>query len=272
MSSINFVNSIEEARKARQEEWNKAYQNKENPPPLKEEEPYDPRTLYERLQEQKQKKIDAFAEATKFGNLIHKIDNDEFDFLSSLESEEVQKKKLLAEQEEEELKTFRMNVQSKSAPLPQVPVSLTAFAADSGPFSMSSLSPLSSLSPVSTSSSGSASNSSSLAGSATARKKKPSLFAGLVKRKDNDDSSSSSGTPTTTSSTTPSATGTKRKADTSSSTMSPSASNIKDAENKKAKIDNKASPVTISPGSSSKPKPNALASLVAYDSDSEGDD
>lgn len=38
-----------------------------DPPPVPEEEPYDPRTLYERLQEQKQKKDDAFAEATKFG-------------------------------------------------------------------------------------------------------------------------------------------------------------------------------------------------------------
>ncbi|KAG0258884.1 hypothetical protein BG011_003020, partial [Mortierella polycephala] len=78
-----------------------------DPPPIKEEEPYDPRTLYERLQEQKQKKQDAFSEATKFGNLIHRIDNEEFDFLNTLESDEVKKKKELAEQEEEELKKFR---------------------------------------------------------------------------------------------------------------------------------------------------------------------
>jgi hypothetical protein len=79
-----------------------------DPPPPKEEEPYDPRTLYERLQEQKQKKQDAFLEATKFGNLIHKIDNDEFEFLNTLEDEEVKKKRELAEQEAEELKQFRM--------------------------------------------------------------------------------------------------------------------------------------------------------------------
>lgn len=42
------------------------------------------------------------------GNLIHKIDNDEFDFLSSLEDEEAKKKREQAEQEAEELKNFRM--------------------------------------------------------------------------------------------------------------------------------------------------------------------
>lgn len=44
-----------------------------DPPPIKEEVPYDPRTLYERLQEQKQKKDDAFAEATKFGKNLTRL-------------------------------------------------------------------------------------------------------------------------------------------------------------------------------------------------------
>lgn len=44
------------------------------------------------------------------GNLIHRIDNDEFDFLNTLENDEAKKKKELEEQEEEELKKFRQYV------------------------------------------------------------------------------------------------------------------------------------------------------------------
>ncbi|GJJ68904.1 hypothetical protein EMPS_01250 [Entomortierella parvispora] len=168
MSSIKFVteDSIEEARQARQEEWKKAYENKENPPPIPDEVPYDPRTLYERLQEQKQKKDDAFAEATKFGNLIHRIDNDEFDFLSTLESDEAKKKKELEEQEQEELKKFRQNVQLKAVTVPAQPSDLlTAVAPKSNPPSFDV--------------------------TAVPRKKK-SLFAGLVK-KDESKTSSSAG-------------------------------------------------------------------------------
>ncbi|CAO3572105.1 unnamed protein product [Mortierella alpina] len=249
MSSINFVSadSIEEARKERQEEWKKAYENKENPPPIQEEVPYDPRTLYERLQEQKQKKDDAFAEATKFGNLIHRIDNDEFDFLSTLENEEAQKKRELAEQEEEELKKFRMNVQLKTAPVPSSSlVNNTALGTASG---------------------------SIVAGPFTATvapKKKSSLFAGLVKRDNNPSTSKSSvshsATENISSKSTSSVTtdassksGGKRKADEAADTLDTA------IEGKKSKLTPSVAPPTTK-------KPNALQSLVAYDSSSDEDD
>ncbi|KAF9946196.1 hypothetical protein BGZ72_000552, partial [Mortierella alpina] len=243
--SIEGSHSIEEARKERQEEWKKAYENKENPPPIQEEVPYDPRTLYERLQEQKQKKDDAFAEATKFGNLIHRIDNDEFDFLSTLENEEAQKKRELAEQEEEELKKFRMNVQLKTAPPP-------------------------SQSLISNTSLGATASGSSLPGpftGAVAPKKKSSLFAGLVKR-DNPSSSKSSASDSavekvssakTTKDPTADASKAsgKRKADEAAETS-------ETAEGKKSKL-----APSVTPSST---KPNALLSLVAYDSSSDEDD
>ncbi|KAJ3284353.1 hypothetical protein HDU76_008311 [Blyttiomyces sp. JEL0837] len=62
--------------------------------------PYDPRTLYERLQEQKQKKDDEFAAKTKLGNLIKKLDPEEIEFLRN--EEEKQKQKLQQEQQEVE--------------------------------------------------------------------------------------------------------------------------------------------------------------------------
>ncbi|KAF9964418.1 hypothetical protein BGZ70_006483 [Mortierella alpina] len=259
MSSINFVSagkasmllyhSIEEARKERQEEWKKAYENKENPPPIQEEVPYDPRTLYERLQEQKQKKDDAFAEATKFGNLIHRIDNDEFDFLSTLENEEAQKKRELAEQEEEELKKFRMNVQLKTAPVPSsslVNSNSTVLGAASGsivpgPFTATA-----------------------------APKKKSSLFAGLVKRDNNPSSSKSSASHsaienvsarTASSATTDASSQSagKRKADEAPDTIDPA------IEGKKPRLTPLVAPSTPK-------KPSALQSLVAYDSSSDEDD
>ncbi|KAG0197799.1 hypothetical protein BGX28_008706, partial [Mortierella sp. GBA30] len=239
---LEDAHSIEEARKARQEEWKKAYENKENPPPLQEEAPYDPRTLYERLQEQKQKKDDAFAEATKFGNLIHRIDNDEFDFLNTLESEEARKKRELAEQEEEELKKFRLNVQLKSAVPPSQPLIGDKTAGGI-----------------------SGSSSASLFAGTTAPKKKSSLFAGLVKR----DDSSTSKPPSSASDKAPekseiethdiSKTGGKRKADEAVEKTDKEAG-------KKAKLG--ASPAS----SSSSSKPNALLSLVAYDSSSDEED
>ncbi|KAF9209066.1 hypothetical protein BGZ49_006475 [Haplosporangium sp. Z 27] len=235
-------NSIEEARKNRQEEWKKAYENKENPPPLQEEETYDPRTLFERLQEQKQKKADAFAEATKFGNLIHKIDNDEFDFLRNLEDEEAEKKRQRDEQEQEELKKFRMNVQIKSAPPPPQPA---AFATSTFASSSSSSSPPTAI---------------------AAKKRKP-LFAGLVKRRD-DDNKGSSSLPSKSPSPTPlpsakesSAVGSKRKNESHSPLDSVGSD---EAENKKPKVE------TTTPAA--KPKSNALLSLAAYDSCSDEDD
>ncbi|KAF9438806.1 hypothetical protein BGZ76_004405 [Entomortierella beljakovae] len=231
----NLENSIEEARKVRQEEWKKAYDNKENPPPVQEEEPYDPRTLYERLQEQKQKKDDAFAEATKFGNLIHRIDNDEFDFLNGLEDEEAKKKKEVAEQEEEELKRFRLSVQIKSARGPPQPITSGSSSFTISPHTQSTT-------------------------TTSATKKKP-LFAGLVKRKDEDDKNSTSTSPAIETK----VVGDKRKAESQSqsSTTSSKPTSINGSDSKRSKVDN-ALP--------SKSKPNALLSLAAYGSDSDEDD
>ncbi|KAG0057065.1 hypothetical protein BGZ83_001914 [Gryganskiella cystojenkinii] len=233
----NQFHSINEAKRAREEEWKKVYENKENPPPVPEEEVYDPRTLYERLQEQKQKKDDAHAEATKFGNLIHRIDNDEFDFLNTLEHEEAKKKKDLEEQEQEELKKFRQNVQLKAVSVPTPPSDM-----------------LPSLAPKATSS--------QFDIMAAAPKKKKSLFAGLVKRDDSVSSSGSSDRDTK-------AIG-KRKAEGDAAVeSSDKAGEDNAADNKKAKPAAASSTATkIAPPS----KPNALLALAAYESSSDEDD
>ncbi|KAF9329088.1 hypothetical protein BG006_007821 [Podila minutissima] len=236
--------TLDEARKERQDEWDKAYKNSENPPPIQEEVPYDPRTLYERLQEQKQKKDDAFAEATKF-------DNDEFDFLSTLENEEAQKKRDLADQEAKDLEAFRQN-QLKTQPLPEPTAIGSALAVPSF--------------------------TSSLAGSsAGAKKNKKSLFGGLVKRKDSEPSTADDSISFTAGSK-----GTEKDESGSHSSGKRKevgdGSNDKEHENKKTKV---------ATTSASKPTPSATATttpakpvaqkagllgLVAYDSSSDEDD
>ncbi|KAG0281031.1 hypothetical protein BGZ95_007231 [Linnemannia exigua] len=227
---------LEEARKARKEEWDKAYSNNENPPPIQEEVPYDPRTLYERLQEQKQKKSDAFAEATKFGNLIHKIDNDEFDFLSSLEDDEAKKKREQAEQEAEALKNFRMNVISKAATAP-APL-LEIDGRESSATKPTYFAPLSS-------------------GPA---KKKKSLFAGLVAKPDSKAVSSATSTNADT-------TG-KRKLDATADEDE----NEDGKEEEDGKVQTKKVKADTLTGGGEPAKPKGLVGLVAYDSSSDEDD
>jgi len=67
-SSNRFVseNSIKEAQGRRKEEWAKAYERLGQKPPEDEgpAQKYDPRSLYEKLQEQKMTKQAAFEEKT----------------------------------------------------------------------------------------------------------------------------------------------------------------------------------------------------------------
>ncbi|OTF70640.1 FAM192A-like protein [Euroglyphus maynei] len=80
--NISFVSEsvLDEQRKHRQEEWLK---NRKESDPIEAPEPeYDPRTLYERLQEQKQKKQEEFDESRKMKNLVKVLDNDEIEFLA----------------------------------------------------------------------------------------------------------------------------------------------------------------------------------------------
>lgn len=63
------------------EEWRESHKDD---PVERVREPVDNRSLFEKLQEQKAAKEDAYNEATKFSNLIRRLDNDEIDFLVSV--------------------------------------------------------------------------------------------------------------------------------------------------------------------------------------------
>ncbi|PVU86127.1 hypothetical protein BB559_006023 [Furculomyces boomerangus] len=82
---------------------------------------YDPRTLYERLQEQKNLKEEEQKEAKKLGNSIHRINDDEFEFLQKVHSqvEILEHKKQIDERRELELYRHKSeNTKSKSTKRP----------------------------------------------------------------------------------------------------------------------------------------------------------
>ncbi|KAJ1519542.1 hypothetical protein ONE63_004822 [Megalurothrips usitatus] len=100
--SSGFVSEkeLDERRKKRQEEWEKvrtAEQPVEAP-----EEVYDHRSLFDRLEEQRKKKEEEYEEAHKLKNMVRGLDDDEVDFLDTVErvKETVEKQTRLEEKKE----------------------------------------------------------------------------------------------------------------------------------------------------------------------------
>ncbi|KAK5647247.1 hypothetical protein RI129_002139 [Pyrocoelia pectoralis] len=115
--SSGFIteNELAEARKKRQEEWEKV-RNADDPIEAPEQ-PYDPRSLYERLQEQKQRKELEYEEAHKLKNMIKGLDDDEIEFLDLVDRTKIAADRRKNYEEERELTDYRnrvANLQEKS--------------------------------------------------------------------------------------------------------------------------------------------------------------
>ncbi|XP_018571248.1 protein FAM192A [Anoplophora glabripennis] len=108
--SSGFITESEaaEIRKRRQEEWEKV--RKTDDPLERPEEPYDPRSLYERLQEQKQKKDLEYEEAHKLKNMIKGLDDDEIEFLDMVDRTKLEADRKKEMEEERELNDYRNRV------------------------------------------------------------------------------------------------------------------------------------------------------------------
>ncbi|XP_060131874.1 PSME3-interacting protein isoform X3 [Zootoca vivipara] len=96
---------IEERRKRRQEEWEKV--RKPEDPEECPEEVYDPRSLYERLQEQKDKKQQEFEEQFKFKNMVRGLDEEETKFLDEVSRQQALIEKQRREEDLKELNEYR---------------------------------------------------------------------------------------------------------------------------------------------------------------------
>ncbi|XP_070574679.1 PSME3-interacting protein-like [Ptychodera flava] len=113
MSFKSFVSEteVEEKRKKRQEEWEKV-RTADQPEECPEEE-YDPRSLYEQLQEQKDKKQEEYDEKFKFKNMIYKgLDDDESKFLDHVSQQQMQIEKRRLSEEEAILQEYKESVTS----------------------------------------------------------------------------------------------------------------------------------------------------------------
>ncbi|XP_058838665.1 PSME3-interacting protein [Topomyia yanbarensis] len=110
--SSGFVTESElaEARQKRQEEWEKV-RTADQPLEAPEEE-YDGRSLYDRLQEQKQKKDFEFEEAHKLKNMIKTLDDDEVEFLDLVDKNKLKAERQAQIDEAKEMSEFRQKVAS----------------------------------------------------------------------------------------------------------------------------------------------------------------
>merc|ERR1712150_74155 len=107
---------VEEKKRVRQEEGERV--RKPEDPETVPEEPVDSRSLWERLNEQKQKKQDDWDEEHKFKNQFRGLNDDEVDFLDKIDNvrANVERNKFLEEQKE--LEDFeRMQQESREKEL-----------------------------------------------------------------------------------------------------------------------------------------------------------
>ncbi|KAJ8979758.1 hypothetical protein NQ317_004745 [Molorchus minor] len=108
--SSGFITESEvaEIRKRRQEDWEKV--RKADDPIDRPEEPYDHRSLYDRLQEQKQKRDLDYEEAHKLKNMIKGLDDDEIEFLDLVDRTKLEADRKKELEEERELNDYRNRV------------------------------------------------------------------------------------------------------------------------------------------------------------------
>ncbi|XP_039284063.1 PSME3-interacting protein isoform X2 [Nilaparvata lugens] len=105
--SSGFISESEiaEKRKCRQEEWEKV--RKPDQPLEAPEEEYDHRSLFDRLQEQKQKRDFEYEEAHRLKNMIKGLDDDEVEFLELVDRSKLEEERKQRGEEQRELASFR---------------------------------------------------------------------------------------------------------------------------------------------------------------------
>ncbi|GAA6061878.1 hypothetical protein JCM10212_000519 [Sporobolomyces blumeae] len=120
--SSRFVSStdLEAAKAKREQEWREAYERIGEQPPERDDqaEQYDPRSLWEKLQENKTKKQEAFEEQLKFKNHFRALDEEEISFLDSMIDESNDEEKERQRAIKQELESFRKAVTARSQPPP----------------------------------------------------------------------------------------------------------------------------------------------------------
>ncbi|GAA5872082.1 hypothetical protein JCM1840_006314 [Sporobolomyces johnsonii] len=179
------ASALEEAAKKRSEEWKAAYERIGQEPPKEDDAaPYDGRSLWEKLQENKNKKQEAFEEQLKFKNHFRALDEDEISFLDSMVEENNDEERERQKQIRDELLSFRKAVTARStAPVP--PALASTLSPSSAPIASSS----SSTAPLASTSTAAAPKATAVPVSTTAttqKKGKKKSLPGLVLKKKKD--------------------------------------------------------------------------------------
>ncbi|KAL0088572.1 N-terminal domain of NEFA-interacting nuclear protein NIP30-domain-containing protein [Phycomyces blakesleeanus] len=100
---------------------------------------YDPRTLFERLQEQRNIKDEEFHEATRLSNLIKLVDADEAEFYKTLSDEQKSLDEKRKMKEKDELETYRKAVEQARLTAPPPPTLAATVSATSVTMTQTSL-------------------------------------------------------------------------------------------------------------------------------------
>ncbi|ORY75145.1 N-terminal domain of NEFA-interacting nuclear protein NIP30-domain-containing protein [Protomyces lactucae-debilis] len=79
--------------------------------------PPDNRSLFEKLQQQKAAKEEAFQEANRFSSLIRRLDNDEVDFLADVQEQKQREESMKRRRTEQALSDFRAAQRKEDARL-----------------------------------------------------------------------------------------------------------------------------------------------------------
>eukprot|EP00124_Ichthyophonus_hoferi_P006081 Ihof_evm1s1185 gene=Ihof_evmTU1s1185 len=104
----------EELKKVIEKEWEEARNRETKLPDYLKPENYDPRSLYERLQQNKDKKQEEIDFQLAFKNQIKGLDDEELDFIKEKEREQEEKEAQTWEEEMENVKKFREEVTKRS--------------------------------------------------------------------------------------------------------------------------------------------------------------
>lgn len=109
--SSGFISEKEvaERRRVRQENWEKS-RSEIDPVEAPEEPPPDSRSLYDRLQEQRQKKQEEYDEAHKFKNMVRGLEDDEVDFLELVDRTKLQEEIRVRTEENSAIAEYRKKV------------------------------------------------------------------------------------------------------------------------------------------------------------------
>ncbi|KAI8878375.1 hypothetical protein K501DRAFT_127541, partial [Backusella circina FSU 941] len=86
------------------------------------QEEYDPRTLFERLQEQKNLKEEKFQEESRLSNLIKRVDEEEAEYFRTLSDEKEKLEFEMRRKEELELEDYRKAVEESRSTSTTIPI------------------------------------------------------------------------------------------------------------------------------------------------------